>query len=89
MKPILDLSLQAGHPNVGWSKQGMDSIEIWVDRATGTFVFMTIDTMPDSVDTAALPPAGTSAVWKYKAIYRMSDEQVGHWSDVATIGVIG
>jgi hypothetical protein len=88
-KPILELTLQAGHPNVGWSKSGMDSLEIWVDRGTGVFAFLTIDTVPDYLDTAALPAAGTSAVWKYKAIYRLNDEQVGQWSDVATIGVMG
>jgi hypothetical protein len=89
MKPVLNLTLQAGHPNVGWSKSGMDGIEIWVDRGTGTFAFLTIDTVPDYLDTFALPAAGASAVWKYKAIYRLNDEQVGQWSDVATIGVMG
>jgi hypothetical protein len=89
MKPVLNLSLQAGHPNIGWSKSGMDSLEIWVDRGTGTFAFLTIDTVPDYLDTFALPAAGASAVWKYKAIYRLNDEQVGQWSDVATIGVMG
>jgi hypothetical protein len=89
VKPVLELTLQAGHPNVGWSKSGMDGIEIWVDRDTGTFAFLTIDTVPDYLDTAALPAAGASAVWKYKAIYRLNDEQVGQWSDVATIGVMG
>ena len=67
MKPILNLTLQAGHPNVGWSKSGMDGIEIWVDRDTGTFAFLTIDTVPDYLDTFALPAAGASAVWRYKA----------------------
>ncbi len=89
MKPVLELTLQAGHPNVGWSKSGMDGIEIWVDRGTGAFAFLTIDTVPDYLDTAPLPAAGVSAVWKYKAIYRLNDEQVGQWSDVATIGVMG
>ena len=32
---------------------------------------------------------GTSAVWKYKVVYRLNDAQVGQWSDVATIGVMG
>jgi hypothetical protein len=89
VKPILNLTLQAGHPNVGWTKSGMDGIEIQVDRGTGTFAFLTIDTVPDYLDTATLPAAGASAVWKYKAIYRLNDEQVGQWSDVATIGVMG
>jgi hypothetical protein len=89
MKPILVLSLQAGHPNVGWTKSGMDSLEIWVDRGTGTFAFLTIVTSTNYLDNAALPAAGASAVWRYKAIYRLNDEQVGSWSDVATIGVMG
>jgi hypothetical protein len=45
--------------------------------------------VPDYLDTFALPAAGASAVWRYKAIYRLNDEQVGQWSDVATIGVMG
>jgi len=35
------------------------------------------------------PAPGISAVWKYKAVYRLNDQQVGQWSDVATIGVMG
>ena len=74
---------------MGWTKQGMDSLEIWVDRGNGAFVFLTIDTVPDYLDTFALPAPGTSALWKYKAIYRFNDEQVGQWSDVASISVMG
>ncbi len=33
--------------------------------------------------------AGVSAVWKFKGIYRLNDQPVGQWSDVATIGVMG
>jgi hypothetical protein len=29
------------------------------------------------------------ALWKYKSIYRVSDEQVGQWSDIASISVAG
>jgi hypothetical protein len=89
MKPILKITLQAGRPNVGWKKQGMDGLEISVDRGTGTFAFLAFDTMPDYLDTAPLPAAGTSAVWRYKAIYRLHDEEVGQWSDIATISVMG
>ncbi|MBI3417206.1 MAG: hypothetical protein HY043_18095 [Verrucomicrobia bacterium] len=89
MKPGLQIVLQAGHPNVAWKKQSMDSLEIWVDRGTGMFAFLALDTEPDYLDTAPLPVPGTSAVWKYKAIYRLHDEQVGQWSDVASISVMG
>src|ERR1700686_4052893 len=29
----------------------------------------------------------TSGVWKYKAIYRLQDEQVSQWSDIVVISV--
>ncbi|MBI3853039.1 MAG: hypothetical protein HY298_22545 [Verrucomicrobia bacterium] len=60
-----------------------------MDRGDGVFACLAIDTVPDYLDTAALPAAGTSAVWKYKAIYRLNNEQVGQWSDVTSICVIG
>jgi len=89
MKPALKLGLQAGHPNVGWTKKEMDGVEIHVDRGGGTFALLAFDTQPDYLDTAALPAPGASAVWKYKAIYRLHDEQVGQWSDVASLSVMG
>jgi len=89
LKPLLDVQLQAGKPNVGWTKQGMDSLETWVDRDGKGFVFLAIDTVPDYLDTAPLPAPGQSAIWKYKAIYRLNDEQVGQWSDVVSIAVAG
>lgn len=90
MKPVLTLTLQAGQPNVRWKKQGMDGLQILVDRGDGNgFVFLAVDTVPDYRDTAALPAPGASVVWKYKAIYRLNDEPVGQWSDVASISVMG
>jgi hypothetical protein len=89
-KPLLDILMQAGRPTVTWTKGGADSLEIWVDRGDGKgLVFLAIDTEPDYPDTAALPAPGTSAVWKYKAIYRLHDEQVGNWSDVISTTVGG
>jgi hypothetical protein len=40
-------------------------------------------------DTAAMPPAGQSALWKYKVIYIQADQRVGQWSDVVSIPVAG
>ena len=88
LKPILTVALVAGQVAIGWTKQGMDSIEIEVDRGEG-FVFLAIDTVPGYTDTAAMPAAGQSALWKYKAIYRLNDERVGQWSDVVSLPVAG
>ena len=89
VKPQIKLVLDAGHPVVKWKKKGMSSLEIWVDRGTGVFVFLAIDTEPDYPDTAPLPGPGLSAVWKYRAIYRKGDAQVGQWSDVVSQTVVG
>ena len=88
LKPVLDVELDAGQVCIGWLKQGMDSLELWVDRGTG-FVFLAIDTIPNYTDTAAMPPAGQSALWKYKGIYIQADQRVGQWSDVVSIPVAG
>jgi hypothetical protein len=88
LKPVLTAEQDAGQVVIGWTKQGMDGIEIQVDRGTG-FVFLAIDTIPDYTDSAPLPSAGQSALWKYKAIYLQADQRVGQWSDVVSIPVAG
>ena len=90
MKPSLNARLEAGHPDILWQKNGMDTLEIWVDRGAGKgSVFLAIDTHPNYLDTAPLPAAGTGALWKYKAIYRLHDQQAGQWSDELKVSVTG
>jgi len=90
MKPEIKIRLiEGGKPEIVWKKAGMDSIEIWVDRGTGVFAFLAIDTVPNYTDTFALPAAGATAIWKYKAIYRVDDAHVGMWSDVVSQTVTG
>ena len=89
-KPVLSIQMKAAHPTVMWTKGKANALELWVDRNDGNgFVFMTINTEPNTPDTAPLPSTGTSVVWKYKAIYRFHDEQVGEWSDVISVMVGG
>jgi hypothetical protein len=88
LKPVLTAELDAGQVAVGWTKQGMDGIEIQVDRGT-SFVFLAIGTIPDYTDTAPMSAVGQSALWKYKAIYLQADQRVGQWSDVVSGAVAG
>jgi hypothetical protein len=89
-KPTLSVQIKAAHPVVVWTKAKASAIEIWADRNDGSgFVFLTIHTEPNTPDPAPLPAPGTSAVWNYKAIYRLHDEQVGQWSDVVSVTVGG
>ena len=57
--------------------------------AIGHFSQLAINTEPNTADNWPLPPAGTSAMWRYKAIYLLHDEQVGQWSDVISVSVGG
>ena len=60
--------------------------DLWADRGDDKgFHFHTITTDPNYTDPTAGP--ATVALWKYKAIYRLRDEQVGNWSDVISVAV--
>lgn len=88
-KPILPLSLDGGHVQIDWSWQGLagqvNAIEIEVDRGTGTFALLTIDTRPSYTDREPLPATGGK--WRYRGIFREDDQRIGLWSDVAQINV--
>ena len=89
---MLTLKLLASSVFVGWGWQGfsafLDQLEIQVDRSdTKGWVFLTYDSTPDYTDTAPFPAAPVK--WKYRAIYRVGDGQVGVWSDVKEITVGG
>lgn len=91
MKPHLKIVTETGgHPLVKWIKGKTDGIELLVDRGDGKgFVFLAVDTTPDYLDTFELPASGASAVWKYKAIYRLNDARIGQWSDEVQFTVKG
>ena len=74
---------------IGWGWGGhrdfLDQLEIQVDRGDGQgWTPLTFDTTPGYNDTHPFPAALTR--WKYRAIYRAGDAQVGLWS--ATIEVV-
>jgi hypothetical protein len=62
--------------------------EIQVDRGDGKgWAVLTFDTTPGYLDTTPFPAALTK--WKYRAIYRVDDHQVGQWSAEASVSVGG
>lgn len=89
-KPSLKLVLvNGGHPEVQWVKKNMDAIAIYVSRNNSTWELLAIDTVPNYTDTFSLPASGQAAIWKYKAIYRLNDSNVGQWSDEVSVSVSG
>lgn len=89
LQPDLSHKLVNGQPYLDWPKAGTDALEIEVDRVGGQFALLTIDTSPGYLDTFPLPPAGSTALWRYRAIYRIKDQRVGQWSVVLEVAVKG
>ncbi len=77
VKPILKLVFKGGQVEVQWIK-GADALLIETDKGTGKWEFLAVDTVPHYTDTTAITTPGT---WKYRAMYMVSDERVGQWSD--------
>lgn len=85
--PEISLRLNGGKVEIIWTKNGQEAIEIQVDRGTGVWTFLAIDTRPNYIDTEPLP--ATAAKWKYRAIYTNDAQRIGQWSNVAEIVVGG
>ena len=88
VQPELKLSLVGNAAQVGWGWGGnsafLDMCELQVDRGQG-WQMLAFDTTPNYTDTAPFPATPTK--WKYRAIYRVGDAQVGVWSNTVEITV--
>ncbi len=88
LQPVLKLMLAGNKVDVGWGWDGnspfLDLCEIQVDRGQG-YQVLTFDTTPGYTDTTPFPATPTK--WKYRAIYRVDDQQVGQWSAEVSITV--
>lgn len=92
LQSVIELSIIGNAVLITWGWAGysafLDMLEIQVDRGDGKgFVFLTYDTTPNYTDTHPLPTVPTK--WKYRAIYRVGDSQVGVWSNTVEITVGG
>ena len=88
LQPVLSVKFVNDQPFLDWAKAGMEALEIEVDRGNG-FTLLTIDTHPGHLDTAPLPAPGTTALWRYRGIYRLKDQRVGQWSAVLEVAMKG
>lgn len=88
LQPELKVTLDSDRPKIAWKKGPADGINIYVNRRDGKgFMFLAWDTKPDYIDTFPVPADKDSVVWEYKAKYIINDEEVGKYSDVASITV--
>lgn len=90
-QPVLVVKRSGAHILVQWGWGGLrdhvDMLQIQVDRGTGGWTDLAYDTTPDYTDTH--PQPATLATWKYRAIWRADDAQVGLWSAESTVTVGG
>jgi hypothetical protein len=78
-----------GFTEVVWKKGRFTAIKIMVDRHDGKGeVFLAVDTQPNYIDTVK-PAAGATAVYAYRGIYLLGDEEFGQWSQPFEITVRG
>jgi len=92
VQPVFTVTRIPTGVNVNWNWGGnsayLDMCELQVDRNDGKgYVPLAFDTTPGYLDT--FPQPATLTKWKYKAIYRVNDQQVGLWSNEMTITVGG
>jgi hypothetical protein len=88
LKPVLKSRLDGERPLIIWARGPADSIDIYVDRKDGLgFVYLANDSQPDYLDTFPVPAGVTTAVWDYKARYRIGDSQVGLFSEPIQVTV--
>jgi hypothetical protein len=90
LKPTISAKINGNAVEItwGWGGNGafLDQCEIQVDRADGKgFIPLAFDTTPNYTDTA--PHPATPTKWKYRAIYRVDDAQVGLWSAEVSVTV--
>lgn len=90
LQPVIKAELRASSVFIAWGWDGrgdyLDMLQIQVDRGQG-WTDLTYDTTPGYLDTA--PHPATLTKWKYRAIYRVGDAQVGLWSAETSVVVGG
>ena len=81
----LALRTSGGLVELVWDKGMMEGVEIQVDRGSGSFAFLALDTRPNHIDTA--PIRSPAATWRNRAIDCKDAQRLGQWSNVAEITV--
>ena len=87
-KPNLSIYLNAGHPEIDYIKGKFSGLAIYKDTGEG-YTLLGTAIKSSYTDNNPLPDAGTSQVWKYKAIYLWKNNEVGFWSDESKVVVSG
>jgi hypothetical protein len=84
--PAISIRIASGgYPEIVWHKGQMSGVEIQKQDDKGQWQLLAIDTIPNFIDTSALPPAGQPVRRTYRAIYLLNDARYGQWSDAVSV----
>ena len=91
IKPAISSKFEGNKLWIIWKKGPTKGIAVYIDLGDGAgWRLAGYDFRPDFDVKEALPAAGQSAVWKFKAIHVDDDlEEAGQWSDEISVTVTG
>lgn len=75
-----------GRPLICWGQEDIMGVELQVDRGLG-WTFLACDTPEPYTDSYELPPVEEKALWSYRAIYKLGQQEIGRWSNEVCIRV--
>ena len=87
LQPELKVQVMGSNVQVSAVKGDTQGFEVWCNKGTNTFVFVGFATGSKFKDPSPLP--AQAAIWKYKGIYHLHNEQVGQWSQEVSVNVGG
>jgi hypothetical protein len=87
--PDLKVVLNAGYPELSFHLKGYKSVNIYKDAGSGygNKPYKTLLSSP--FKDKELPALGQTALYKYKAIYVVNDEETGTMSAEVSVAVVG
>jgi hypothetical protein len=88
LQPELKIKLDVGRPHLKWVKGYSDAVDLYVDRNEGNgFILLGRLLKNEYID---ITPIGVGKIfdqWAYRAMYVISDQPVGLYSDPKTIDI--
>jgi hypothetical protein len=88
LKPELKIKLDVGRPHLKWVKGISDAVDLYVDRNDSNgFILLGRLLKNEYIDITPIGAGKIFDQWSYKAIYVISDQQVGLYSDSKFIDI--
>ena len=88
LQPFINIKIDVGKPHLKWVRGVADAIDLYADRNDGNgFVYVGRLSRNEYLDITPMAANKVYDEWKYKAIFVISDTQVGLYSMVQSIDI--